>query len=352
MLDPIRLMGAGGGTSKNALFAGLLQEVLTYNKIVSPANPKPKADQLLRICQVGGWYCTSKPPQPPKPGGGKNALRWAAVKDLLEQIGKEVATLGLRMLSGPADFKAIAGNKPSYWLELTDPEHRAGFVLAPKFAAWLTDANAIFHKTSFWDHIGTNMNPVPSDIAVKYYPELAGSLPKFGYNRGKMHFAGGQLLDEDDDVWDTRDSVTHFSGKGWGIYVVSSDGDLYGGSHKAGKHHHSSFLGGGMVIAAGEMAVYDGIPRFISAKSGHYAPTPDNIRAFVKKFLDIPGDTLVQPKQAAIFYRVNDFRANGLGATALSKAEVTNWLSIYHFAASFTAPNGHGGFKDTWDKLV
>ena len=272
-----------------SFFVGLLNEVKTYNSIVSPGNLQPKADQLLRICQVAGWYCTSKPPQPPKPGqpgGGKNALRWAAVKDLLEQVGVEVATLGLRMLSGPADFKSVGTHKPglaandpaqrkaSYWLELVDPQHRAGFNLASLFEEWLQDVDAIADKESFWDYIGTNQNPVPTAIAVKYYPELVGQAAKYGIDRGLLHFDGGRLKDADDDVWDTRDTVTHFSGKGWAIFVVSPEGYLYGGTHKAAKHHHSSFLGGGMVLAAGEMACYDGIPRFITAKSGHYAPTP------------------------------------------------------------------------------
>ena len=368
MLDASRLMGAGAETSKNQLVSGLLNEVKLYNNIVSPANPKPKADQLMRICQVGGWYCTSKPPQPPKahkPSGGKNVQRWAAVKDLLEQVGAEVAALGLRMLSGPADFKAIGAHsaaaapgtvqkKASYWLEMIDPQHRAGFLLAPQFETWISDPGAIANKESFWEFIGTNENPLPADIAVKYYPELVGQAAKFGIDRGLLHFDGGQLLDIDDDVWDTRDSVTHFSGKGWAIFVVSPEGKLYGGSHKAAKHHHSSFLGGGMVLAAGEMACYDGIPRFITAKSGHYAPTPENMRNFVNKFLDIRGDTLIQPKITAIpvFYKVQDFRLNGLAAPPVNKLDVTAWLSMYHLAASFAAPNGSKGFRDTWDKLV
>ena len=114
MLDSIRIMAAGRKTSKDELFVGLLNEVKTYNSIVSPGNLQPKADQLLRVCQVAGWYCTSKPPSRRNlgVGGGKNALRWAAVKDLLEQVGVEVATLGLRMLSGPADFKSVGTHKP------------------------------------------------------------------------------------------------------------------------------------------------------------------------------------------------------------------------------------------------
>lgn len=369
MLDAARLMGAGAETSKNELVTGLLNEVKAYNSIVSPANPKPKADQLLRVCQVGGWYCTSKPPQPlkaAKAGGGKNALRWSAVKDLLEQVGAEVSTLGLRMLSGPADFKSVgahkaglaagdpAQKKASYWLELVDPQHRAGFELAPRFETWLNDANAIANKQPFWEFIGTQANPLPAEIAVKYYPELVGQDASFGIDRGLLHFEAGQLLDTDDDVWDTRDSETHFSGKGWAIFVVSPEGKLYGGTHKAAEHHHSSFLGGGMVTAAGEMACYDGIPRFITAKSGHYAPTPENMRNFVNKFLDIRGDTLIQPKITAVpvFYKVEDFRRQGLAAPPLSKMEVTSWLTIHHLAASIAAPNGTTGFRATWDKLV
>ncbi|MEO5859349.1 MAG: hypothetical protein ABIR33_10405 [Pyrinomonadaceae bacterium] len=366
MLDSAKLAYAaiGGSHGGNELITGLLQEVNTYNAIVSPVNPKPKSDQLMRICQVAGFYCTSKPPQPPKPGkpgGGKNALRWAACKDILEQVGKEVTALGLRMLSGPADFKIVgnpikglaaadpAQKKQSYWLELIDPEHRPGFQLAPKFDAWLKDANHIATKTSFWDAIGTKdfwfMDH--TDQVVKYYVELVGQSNKYGDDRGMLHWVGAQLYDQDDVAWDTTHTETHFSGKGWGIFVVSPEGKIYGGTHKAGKHHHSSFLGGGMVMAAGEIVCYGGIPRMITAKSGHYAPTPENLRNFVNRFLQIPGGCLIQPKvtPVPVFYTVQDFRANGLKATALTKAQLAPWQMANPTALS---PE----FKVFWDKVL
>jgi hypothetical protein len=49
-----------------------------------------------------------------------------------------------------------------------------------------------------------------------------------------------------------------FSGKGWGIFVCDPTGNLYLGTHKVGRFHHSSFLEGTAVIAAGEMVVENG----------------------------------------------------------------------------------------------
>jgi hypothetical protein len=356
MLDEYKLMAAGAESSKNPLINGLLQEVKAYNAIVSPVNPKPKADQLLRICQIGSWYCTSKPPQPEKinkPGGGKNKLRWAAVKDLLEQIGNEVVALNLRMLTGPADFKTISAHKPSYWLELADPQHRAGYILAPQFATWVTKVQPIGQKKSFWDSIGTDYSGMDLSIVVKYYPELKGQAAEYMEDRGLLRFnADGKLCDLSDTPWDTFNTETHFSGKGWGIFVVSPTGHIFGGTHEAGKHHHSSFLGGGAVMAAGEMACFDGIPRIITAKSGHYRPSAQNIRNFLNKYPQIPGDSLVLPGFGKPkFYTVQDFRANGEAGTVLTKQQVTDFLWKYPQAASSAAPNNTAGFREVWNLL-
>ena len=52
MLDSTGLIAAGARNSKNPYFSGLLEEVETYNAMVSPVNKQPKADQLLRGCLV------------------------------------------------------------------------------------------------------------------------------------------------------------------------------------------------------------------------------------------------------------------------------------------------------------
>ena len=79
--------------------------------------------------------------------------------------------------------------------------------------------------------------------------------------------------------FDTRDTETHFSGKGWAIYVVSAAGLWYAGSHRVGQLQHSSFVGGRPVMSAGEIQVHNGQPLIISAKSGHYKPTMEQFLA-------------------------------------------------------------------------
>lgn len=346
-LDTVRLRTAGAVTSKNQLFSGLLEEVEAYNRIVSPVNKQPKADQLTRVCQVGGWYLTSKPPQP---GKVKNAARWAAIKDLMEQAGTEAASLGLRLLSGPSDFRTINGAhaNQSYWLEMLDPQHRPGFTLSDKFATWLGTPLAVSTKQSFWDFIGTEFHPQEYDVLVKYYPEStvyrdADSL---------LHFDGAILKDAHDDPYDTRSKSTAFSGTGWAIFVVSPTGNFFSGSHHVGVHHHSSFLGGGAVMAAGEIVVDTGAIRFLTGKSGHYKPSPQNLLGLVRKFGQIPGDALVNPAFGAPkFYTVADFRANGMAATELKRAAVTAQLWRSPFCASRLSLGGKRGFYDVWTQI-
>lgn len=74
----------------------------------------------------------------------------------------------------------------------------------------------------------------------------------------------------------TSNEVTVHSGKGWAIFVISPQEKLYCGSHLPGVFHHSSFLGDGAIMAAGEIRTDEsGKITHISSKSGHYKPTSE-----------------------------------------------------------------------------
>jgi hypothetical protein len=70
----------------------------------------------------------------------------------------------------------------------------------------------------------------------------------------------------------TRPMVTHFSGPGKGVFVMSQEGNIHIHSHIVGHYHHSSLLGGAPVACAGEIEVDDGVIKWMSNKSGHYTP--------------------------------------------------------------------------------
>lgn len=84
----------------------------------------------------------------------------------------------------------------------------------------------------------------------------------------------GLLFDVSNDTYHTGSKETAFSGLGWAIYVIDHENNWYSESHIVGQFHHSSFLSGAPVQAAGEIAVDKGQLIAITNKTGHYTATP------------------------------------------------------------------------------
>jgi len=82
--------------------------------------------------------------------------------------------------------------------------------------------------------------------------------------------AAGVVSDASGNKYHTGTKETHFSGKGWAIYVVGLDNTFYSNSHLVNVFHHSSFLSGGPVQGAGEIAVNAGKVVAVTNKTGHY----------------------------------------------------------------------------------
>jgi hypothetical protein len=91
----------------------------------------------------------------------------------------------------------------------------------------------------------------------------------------RMHNAGGGF-------YHTGGERTEFSGGGWAIYVISNSNTWYTGTHIKGQFHHSSFLAGAPVQAAGEIAVNNGNVVAITNKTGHYKAGPAELEAALK----------------------------------------------------------------------
>jgi len=87
----------------------------------------------------------------------------------------------------------------------------------------------------------------------------------------------GARLWKGDTAFDTSRLQTAFSGLGFAIWVLSPKDRFYAGSHKIGQFHHSSFLSGEKVLAAGEMVVSGGQLRLLTGKSGHYKPKLEHL---------------------------------------------------------------------------
>jgi hypothetical protein len=95
----------------------------------------------------------------------------------------------------------------------------------------------------------------------------------------------GLLRNSDGDLFDTADAVSAHGGPGGGraTFVMDKNGDIYSSlEQKVGRFHHSSFLGGEPVAAAGELGVTDGKVHLVTNNSGHYQPNKDSTMEFMQ----------------------------------------------------------------------
>jgi hypothetical protein len=315
------LLTAKLDTTKNETLKTVYDLVGLYNGGNLPNNIE-KINVLERILVGAGDWLTSHRPK----ATGKNVARWNALDDLASQVALEGSKLGAKFLSGPTNWKNIepvAMKNKSYWLEYLAPQHGAGYVLSGSFKTWRDGPGP--DDQSFWEYL--NINPPYAATMVKYY----GNTPKA--EKRRLVFKAGKLHKvSDDSLFDTQALSTHFSGFGWAIFVVSPDGKLYAHKHKVGIFHHSTFLSGSAVMAAGELVVEQGVIKCITAKSGHYLPSADNMRAFVRHFPEIPGQAVIIPNFAGNplpAFRVSEFRFGGNAPKGLKRAQVQATLPVW-----------------------
>lgn len=76
---------------------------------------------------------------------------------------------------------------------------------------------------------------------------------------------------------DTKEFLS-FPRRGFGNYVINSKGEMFVGRERVGDFHHSTYMQGAPIIAAGMIQIIDGQVRIINPESGHYKPSNSNLR--------------------------------------------------------------------------
>jgi len=357
------LKGAGCDSSNNPVLQGLWAAVTEYN--AEWIHPTKMSDGQMAhavavldyIYQTCATYMTDKSMKTLNSTGGpaKRQKRYIAFTKLIADVTKEIESLGGKLLVGPSDFQQ---NKRNYWLERLDPHHRAGYLISVKYNAWVQSGST----QAFWAWLDANGGYVlETQSKVKGYENPDGAQWKHS-----RYFDSGVLLNSMDDMpFCTQGMKTEFSQAGWAVWVCSlpmhdPSGNMgvyvFSYTHLAGYKHHSSFLGGAPVMAAGEWTVDStGKVCVITGKSGHYMPKWQNLHKFVHRFPEIPGDAIIRPNMLdhangtdkIKFYTVRDFRSRELRATPLRRDVVlkairatgANWNIDEHF------PGGHASLS-------
>jgi hypothetical protein len=359
------LKAAGCENSKNPVIQTLWTAITDYN--TEWIHPTKMSDlQMVRavaildyIYQTCATYMTDKSMKMLNSKGGpaRRQQRYTAFTTLIGEITREIESLGGKLLTGPMDFQL---DKRNYWLERLDPDHRAGYMISEKYNLWVQSGSNV----TFWDWLAANGgNLLKFQSKVKGYDN-----PQHAQWEHCTIFDSGIVVDVNDLPFKTQAMTTAFSGLGWAVWVCSmpmldpSDQIgvfVFSYTHRPGYDHHSSFLGGAPVMAAGEWIVDpSGRIKVITGKSGHYMPKWQNLRKFVSRFPDVPGDAIIRPNmldhnngtETIKFYTVTDFRARGLNAKPLRRGVVL--AAIAGAGGNINITEHFNGGTDTLSNLL
>ncbi|KAM3401481.1 hypothetical protein ACQJBY_005922 [Aegilops geniculata] len=216
--------------------------------------------------------------------GGKPetaASRWARARTRAAKVGKGLSK------NGKAQKLAL-----QHWLEAIDPRHRYGHNLHIYYDVWSRSEST--EPFFYWLDIGEG-----KEINLENCPrsKLQGQCVKYLGPQERQHYEvvieGGKLVFKQTGV------LVHTSNDSKWIFVLSTTKAFYVGQKKKGSFQHSSFLAGGAITCAGRLVVKDGILKAIWPYSGHYLPTEDNFRDFIR-FLQENDVSLTDVKKSAI----------------------------------------------------
>ncbi|OVA03600.1 hypothetical protein BVC80_1651g109 [Macleaya cordata] len=204
------------------------------------------------------------------------ASRWNRISLNASKVGKG--------LTKDAKAKKLAFQ---HWIEAIDPRHRYGHSLHLYYDEWCKgDAGQPFF---YWLDIGygrvVDLKECPRSKLRQQCIKYLGPQEREHY---EYIIVEGIILHRQSG--EPMDTSKGSQGAKW-IFVMSTSKKLYAGEKKKGMFHHSSFLAGGATLAAGRLVAVDGVLKSISAYSGHYRPTDENLDSF-KDFLKENGVNL------------------------------------------------------------
>ena len=139
-------------------------------------------------------------------------------------------------------------------------------------ATYLDSASAVGAQGERYSQVLQNeMVYFDASRNVRYLDATERANYEVTFKDGLIHDSSGNLLT---------------SQKSPGIFVMSPEGQIYFAQSDVatiGQFHHSSFLAGGDVAAAGKLSVKDGVIEAMSRSSGHYMPDEIHLDQFARE---------------------------------------------------------------------
>lgn len=239
------------------------------------------------------------------------AERWGQLCARMGQLTRGMKRCRRRSADGETDLLCGASMlHKDFWLEALDEQHRYGFNLRAFHKAWKHEMaeesrnNNSSEDASFFhwlDHgngsklelpecsqqalRSTHVEYCTAEQRKKYELEFVSNGDD-GDVRVQYAASGRVVLTDERSKW---------------IFVVDLVGRMYLGRKRKGRFHHSSFVSGAPILAAGKIIIKNGVILAIEPHSGHFKPRLENLLSLcsilAKHGVDIDDIAFIKPKK-------------------------------------------------------
>ncbi|KAL3520865.1 hypothetical protein ACH5RR_019014 [Cinchona calisaya] len=194
------------------------------------------------------------------------ASRWNRISLIASKVGKG--------LSQDDKARKLAFQ---HWIEAVDPRHRYGHNLNIYYDEWFErdTEQPFFYWLDIGDGKQVDLDECPRSKLRQQCITYLGPQERLQY---EYVIAEGTVVHK--QTGDPLHTICEAKRAKW-IFVMSASKRLYAAEKIKGFFHHSSFLAGGATLAAGRLAAEHGKLKSVSAYSGHYRPTNENLGIFL-----------------------------------------------------------------------
>ncbi|KAG7395074.1 hypothetical protein PHYBOEH_004271 [Phytophthora boehmeriae] len=235
--------------------------------------------------------------------------RWRQLRTKMQQLTRGMKRCRRRNFKGEASTDAPTCRASilhkDFWLEALDEQHRYGFHLRAFHKVWkheMTNSRSSTADCSFFhwlDHGNGRKLELPECNQL----QLRSTLVEYCTVQERRQFEL-QFVSDGENVtvkYAASGLVVNTDERSKWIFVVDLNGHMYLNRKCKGRFHHSSFVAGAPIFAAGKIIIKQGTIVAIEPHSGHFKPRLDNLQALCSilttQGVDIGPIAFIKPKK-------------------------------------------------------